>query len=463
MAVAVLAAGCGKGFLSPHEVGRFRSDPLLLPILSTLDVGHDVPEDRFVDATDVRPEDLVIERQDYRIGRNDLVNVEVTDLLGPGMGTMVTKRVSESGMISLPLIGQVQALGLTEAQLEQQIVGAYRDADIIQNAQVAVTVVEARSRTFRIIGPVGNPGQIVMFESDYRIMDALVDARDVQAIGVEHIFIIRRLDEEMPEPPADVPQRPIGPQDLLEPRSQGVDPAQEASEVRSVPLMQVAQPGQPQPVQPEPGEPGDPLAPVDPLEPGVPPAPPTRRDDQPPPVAPVQPVPPADGEFEFLEPEQPGAVRIIRIPLDELRRGNLRYNIVLRPRDMIIVPQPVIGEYYMGGHVMRPGVYSLTGRDITVKQAVISAGMLDQIAIPGRTDIIRRIGQDQEVIVRLDIARIFEGRQSDVFLKPNDQIVVGTSWYAPFLAAARGAFRMTYGFGFIYDRNLAVPRRQQFR
>jgi polysaccharide biosynthesis/export protein len=141
----------------------------------------------------------------------------------------------------------------------------------------------------------------------------------------------------------------------------------------------------------------------------------------------------------------------------------MRYNIVLRPRDMIVVPQPVIGEYYMGGHVMRPGVYSLTGREITVKQAVISAGMLDGIAIPARTDIVRRIGQDREVIVRLQIDRIFAGAQPDVFLKPNDQILVGTNWYAPFLAAARGAFRMTYGFGFIYDRNLAVPRRQQFR
>jgi polysaccharide biosynthesis/export protein len=31
--------------------------------------------------------------------------------------------------------------------------------------------------------------------------------------------------------------------------------------------------------------------------------------------------------------------------------------------------------------------------------------------------------------------------------------MVGTNAMASFLAAARGAFRVTYGFGFLYDRN----------
>jgi hypothetical protein len=38
-------------------------------------------------------------------------------------------------------------------------------------------------------------------------------------------------------------------------------------------------------------------------------------------------------------------------------------------------------------------------------------------------------------------------------LKPDDQVLVGTNALAPFLAAFRSGFRLTYGFGFIYDRN----------
>ncbi|MCK4625092.1 MAG: hypothetical protein KAV00_07275, partial [Phycisphaerae bacterium] len=38
-------------------------------------------------------------------------------------------------------------------------------------------------------------------------------------------------------------------------------------------------------------------------------------------------------------------------------------------------------------------------------------------------------------------------------LKPNDVIAVGSYWAATPLAVWRNAFRITYGFGFIYDRN----------
>ncbi|KKK67476.1 hypothetical protein LCGC14_2953700, partial [marine sediment metagenome] len=50
---------------------------------------------------------------------------------------------------------------------------------------------------------------------------------------------------------------------------------------------------------------------------------------------------------------------------------------------------------------------------------------------------------------------IMAGKEPDVFLKPNDVLAVGTYWAAPFMAVWRNAFRMTYGFGFIYDRNFS--------
>ena len=39
--------------------------------------------------------------------------------------------------------------------------------------------------------------------------------------------------------------------------------------------------------------------------------------------------------------------------------------------------------------------------------------------------------------------------------KPDDQVQVGTHFVAPFIAAVRNGFRITYGFGFLYDRNYA--------
>jgi polysaccharide biosynthesis/export protein len=151
-------------------------------------------------------------------------------------------------------------------------------------------------------------------------------------------------------------------------------------------------------------------------------------------------------------------VRVIRVPLQQLRSGNLAYNIVIRPGDTIIVPPPVMGLYYMGGHVGASGAYGISGNKITLKQAVAAARMMDPYAVPWKTDIIRRIG-DNELFLRVDLAQVFEGRQPDVYIKPNDVIIVGTDWYPPFLIALRTAFRFSYGFGFLYDRNYAPQQK----
>jgi hypothetical protein len=41
----------------------------------------------------------------------------------------------------------------------------------------------------------------------------------------------------------------------------------------------------------------------------------------------------------------------------------------------------------------------------------------------------------------------------DVYLKPDDRINVGTNFWAYPLAVVRNGFRVSYGFGFVLDRN----------
>ncbi len=152
-------------------------------------------------------------------------------------------------------------------------------------------------------------------------------------------------------------------------------------------------------------------------------------------------------------PEALTQQRVIRIPIAALREGVSKYNVVIRPGDIINVPPVEPGEFYLMGHVARPGVYTLTGRKITLKQAVASAGGLDAVAIPRRCDLIRRIGTDQEATVQVNLQAIFDGEQPDLFLKPYDVVNVGTDAVAPFLAVMRNAYRASYGWGFTYDQN----------
>ncbi len=164
-----------------------------------------------------------------------------------------------------------------------------------------------------------------------------------------------------------------------------------------------------------------------------------------------------DGQdpFGWAKVQRKDAARIIAINLSKLRNGDPRMNIIVRDNDIIQVPTLEVGEFYVGGEVLRPGVYSLTGRKVTVKQACIAAGNMGPLAWPENSVLIRRVGNNEEQTIPLDIEAIFQGEASDIYLKPDDVIAVGTNVRAPFYAVLRNAFRMTYGFGFIYDRNFA--------
>jgi hypothetical protein len=66
---------------------------------------------------------------------------------------------------------------------------------------------------------------------------------------------------------------------------------------------------------------------------------------------------------------------------------------------------------------------------------------------------VRRIGTNREVCVRINLGSILAMDTPDIYLKPNDVVYVGTHFIAPFLSAVRNSFRLTYGAGFLYDRN----------
>jgi len=152
--------------------------------------------------------------------------------------------------------------------------------------------------------------------------------------------------------------------------------------------------------------------------------------------------------------------RVIKIPVDQFLSGDPRFNIVIQPADTIIVPRDLVGEFWVTGNVNAPNAYSIVGRPITLKQAIATAGGLNAIAWPKKVEVVRRVGKNraglqQEEIVLVDLEKIAKGLQPDFFIKPYDYINVGTHGTSRWLAVLRNAFRATYGFGLIYDRNFA--------
>ncbi|MBL8267467.1 polysaccharide export protein EpsE [Steroidobacter sp.] len=108
---------------------------------------------------------------DYRLGPGDLLRIGVFG--SPELSGEV--RVSESGNITYPLIGQVPVAGKSPAQVEAQLVSAFTDGGYLKQAQVSVLVMEYRSQKVSVMGHVTKPGQYSL-QSSSRVLDVLAEA-----------------------------------------------------------------------------------------------------------------------------------------------------------------------------------------------------------------------------------------------------------------------------------------------
>jgi polysaccharide export outer membrane protein len=64
--------------------------------------------------------------------------------------------VRPDGMITLPLVGEIKAAGLTPIQLQEQIIAALQK--VMSDPQVTVTVTAVNSMSYNIVGQVAKPG-----------------------------------------------------------------------------------------------------------------------------------------------------------------------------------------------------------------------------------------------------------------------------------------------------------------
>ncbi len=90
---------------------------------------------------------------DYRIGHQDLMDVMVYGQ--PDLARTV--RVNTQGSITLPLVGQISAVGLTAQQLEQRIAERLGEK-FLQDPQVTVFIKEFTTLRFTVEGAVNRPG-----------------------------------------------------------------------------------------------------------------------------------------------------------------------------------------------------------------------------------------------------------------------------------------------------------------
>lgn len=443
-----------NGFFDPAQTGNFDT-PIRIEIrdeVSILDEPYGIQ-----DAEEPTEEDLEVRMVNPAIGPGDFVKVTIFELLAPNLMHEQQLQVGGSGVESIPVIGAVQFAGFTAQELEQHLRDILREKEILANAEVQVTVLRYESQQFSIMGGVVQPGNYPLTRPDFRLTSALSQAGGLPPTA-DTIIVIRRsgprvlssMGRQSPdsqpatsEPDGELVQFTMS--DVSPTGSGGAPATTKPSGVNELEILE----GGPTKSS------GD-LAPVLDPETGEWKLVPAATGPSNGTTGLMRPeTASAPAEWTGSEDDLESAVRVLEIPAKALKQGEDRYNIVIRPGDVIDVPIGEVGEFYVYGNIQRPGAFQLTGRRVTVKQAIASAGGFSPLAWPSRADLIRRVNKDEEQFIQIDLDAIFAGRAPDFYLRPNDMINVGSSPVAVFLAVARNAFRFSYGFGFVYDRNFA--------
>jgi polysaccharide export outer membrane protein len=99
-------------------------------------------------------------------------------------------------------------------------------------------------------------------------------------------------------------------------------------------------------------------------------------------------------------------------------------DLVLKPYDIVSVERA--GRVYVTGEVTKPGAIDLAERDsVSITQALAEAGGFSPFASRNKARVLRVVdGTSRRAEIDIDLKRVFEGRDSDFPLLPNDALFI---------------------------------------
>ena len=494
-AALLVLAGCEvDSYFDPSRTGYFEHTPTTMPVLSRLDV---IDEAGLAARKTAPPtaEDLVPGELKYRLAPGDVVRIEIFELLAPGETEVLERVIDQTGNIPIKQLGDVVAAGLTVEEFQKEIEA--KAARIIQNPLVSVSLERGQGFQFTIYGSVQSTGVFALTRPDFRLTEAIALAGGTLST-TQRVTVIRAapLDDTLnpiyPEPQAGKSGAATG--GGTAPTGSGDKPPVDIDE-----LINQLEGGAKKPDAGAPADAGG-ATPAGGDAPKSSPGsigdtPRTLGQDQAPAVDIDDLATPKVGDGEKTESKattapatgwtfdattgrwvrgtdtagratragRPAAnaadsmyaTRIIEIDYQKLVLGDPNLNVVIRPGDQVYVEPPQTGFLYIDGEINRIGVYELSNTNgrLTLSRFVSAAGGLAPTAIPDRVDLVRVVGKDREATIRVDLKAIRNRAEPDIYMQADDHVIIGTDFFALPLAVIRNGFRMTYGFGFLLDRN----------
>ena len=134
------------------------------------------------------PASVIAQEQtgDYRIGPKDLIEIRVFGI--PELNQ--ERRVSDTGAIDLPLLGEITVSGMTASQVKNRV-ETLLTAKYVNRADVSVAVKEYANNPVSIVGAVQKPGPLNV-SGNWSLLQAISAAGGLTQQAGRKIQVLRR-------------------------------------------------------------------------------------------------------------------------------------------------------------------------------------------------------------------------------------------------------------------------------
>lgn len=136
---------------------------------------------------------------DILLGPGDVVKASVYG--SPDLA--VETRVSESGTLTFPLLGEVQVGGLSTQQAEKKIGGLLEKGGYLKKAQVNLLITTLASQQVSVLGQVNRPGRYPV-DGKRKVLDLLALAGGIGNEGGDMVTLVRTRDGQTTRETIDV-------------------------------------------------------------------------------------------------------------------------------------------------------------------------------------------------------------------------------------------------------------------
>lgn len=127
---------------------------------------------------------------DYSLGAGDSVRINVYQ--SPDLS--IDARISEAGLVSYPLLGNVRIGGMSVSAAERLIADGLKNGNFVKAPQVSLLVTQVRGNQASVLGQVNRPGRFPIEATDLRVSDLLAIAGGISGSGADNVIVVGTRD-----------------------------------------------------------------------------------------------------------------------------------------------------------------------------------------------------------------------------------------------------------------------------